>query len=39
MNANFKIQLDYEVTRYEGGAILGNRPDERVLISQFALIF
>ena len=39
MNANFKIQLDYEVTRYEGGAALSNRPDERVLISQFALIF
>jgi phosphate-selective porin OprO and OprP len=39
MNANFKIQLDYEVTRYEGGATLSNRPDERVLISQFALIF
>jgi phosphate-selective porin OprO/OprP len=39
MNQNFKIQLDYDVTRYEGGAIVGNRPDERVLISQFALIF
>jgi phosphate-selective porin OprO/OprP len=39
LNRNFKIQLDYEVTRFEGGASLGDRPDERVLTSQFALIF
>lgn len=39
LNSNFKTQLDYEVTRYVGGAIAGNRPAERVLISQFALIF
>ena len=39
MNQNFRIQLDYEVTRFDGGAIVGNRPDERVLISQFALTF
>lgn len=39
MNRNFKIQLDYEVTRFDGGAATGERPDERVLTSQFALIF
>lgn len=39
MTENFKIQLDYEVTRFTGGATRGNRPDERALISQFALIF
>jgi phosphate-selective porin OprO and OprP len=39
LNSNFKTQLDYEVTRYIGGATLGNLPAERVLISQFALIF
>jgi hypothetical protein len=39
LNSNFKTQLDYEVTRYVGGAIAGNCPAERVLISQFALIF
>jgi phosphate-selective porin OprO/OprP len=39
MNRNFKIQLDYEVTRFNGGATNGDRPDERVLTSQFALIF
>ncbi|HET9391652.1 MAG TPA: porin [Steroidobacteraceae bacterium] len=33
----FKVQLDFEVTRFEGGALLGDRPDERVLTSQFAL--
>jgi len=27
------------LTRFDGGATNGNRPDERVLISQFALIF
>lgn len=39
LNAGFKVQLDYEVTRFEGGAATGDRPDERVLLSQFALIF
>jgi len=39
LDRNFKIQLDYEVTRFEGGATGGNRPDERVLTTQFALIF
>ncbi|MFI4868823.1 MAG: OprO/OprP family phosphate-selective porin [Steroidobacterales bacterium] len=39
LNANFKIQLDYELTRFDGGATKGDRPDERVLTSQFALIF
>jgi phosphate-selective porin OprO and OprP len=39
LNRNFKTQLDYEVTRYDGGAPVGDRPAERVLISQFALIF
>ncbi len=39
LNSGFKVQLDYEVTRFEGGAVTGNRPDERVLLSQFALIF
>ena len=39
LNFNFKVQLDYEVTEFDGGAVSGNRPDERVLTSQFALIF
>jgi phosphate-selective porin OprO/OprP len=39
LNRNFKAQLDYEVTRFDGGGASGDRPDERVLTSQFALIF
>jgi phosphate-selective porin OprO/OprP len=39
LTRNFKIQLDYELTRFDGGATRGDRPDERVLTSQFALIF
>ena len=36
---NFKIQLDYEVTHFTGGALVGNRPAEHVLTSQFSLVF
>src|SRR5262249_36948275 len=39
LNRNFKTQLDYEITHFDGGATSGNRPDERVLTSQFALVF
>ena len=39
LTRNFKIQLDYEFTRFDGGATKGDRADERVLTSQFALIF
>ena len=43
LNTNFKAQLDYEVTHFDGGAAQGpkvvNRPAERLLTSQFALIF
>jgi phosphate-selective porin OprO/OprP len=39
LNRNVKAQLDYEVTRFDGGASSGDRPDERVLTSQFALVF
>ncbi|HXN09906.1 MAG TPA: porin [Steroidobacteraceae bacterium] len=39
LDRNFKFQLDYEVTRFTGGGTGGDRPTERVLTSQFALIF
>jgi phosphate-selective porin OprO/OprP len=39
LNRNVKAQLDYELTRFDGGANSGDRPDERVLTSQFALVF
>jgi phosphate-selective porin OprO/OprP len=38
-NRNVKTQLDYEVTHFDGGFASGNRPNEQVLTSQFALIF
>lgn len=38
-NRNVKTQLDYEITHFDGGAASGNRPNEQVLTSQFALIF
>jgi phosphate-selective porin OprO and OprP len=40
LNANVKWVLDYEVTRFDGGAAGGtNRPDERALTTRFALTF
>jgi phosphate-selective porin OprO/OprP len=39
LNQNFKWQLDYELTRYEGGAASGDRPDERAALTRFALTF
>jgi len=39
LDRNFKIQLDYDVTRFVGGVSGGNRAAERVLTTQFALIF
>jgi phosphate-selective porin OprO and OprP len=36
---NVRVQLDYENTSFLGGIAGGSRPDERVLTSQFALIF
>ncbi|HTX23994.1 MAG TPA: porin [Steroidobacteraceae bacterium] len=35
----FRVQLDYEITHFEGDALHGNRPEEEVLTTQFALIF
>ena len=35
----FKVQLDHEQTRFDGGATVGNRPDQRVITSQFSMIF
>jgi phosphate-selective porin OprO and OprP len=39
LNANVKWVLDYEVTQFEGGAVTGNRPDERALTTRLALQF
>jgi len=39
LSQNFKWQLNYEVTRFNGGAASGDRPDERAALTRFALIF
>jgi phosphate-selective porin OprO/OprP len=40
LNANLKWVLDYEVTRFDGGAAGGaDRPDERALTTRFQLAF
>jgi phosphate-selective porin OprO/OprP len=39
LNQNFKWQLNYELTRYDGGATAGDRPDERAALTRFSLVF
>ena len=39
LNQNFKWQLNYELTRYDGGATVGDRPDERAALTRFSLVF
>ena len=39
LNQNFKWQFDYELTRYDGGATHGDRPDERAALTRFSLVF
>jgi len=40
LNQNLRWMLDYEVTRFDGGAANGgNRPDERALLTRFFLSF
>lgn len=36
---NYKWSLDYEVTRFAGGAATGERPDEKALFTRFAVGF
>lgn len=36
---HYRVQFNYEQTHFEGGAANGNRPDERVLTTQFMLAF
>jgi phosphate-selective porin OprO/OprP len=39
LNGNFKLQFNYEVTQFTGGAATGNRPAERVAITRAALLY
>jgi len=39
LNENFKLQLNYDVCQFTGGAASGDRPDERAALSRFSLVF
>lgn len=39
LNRNLKWALDYEVTRFKGGAVGGDRPDEKALFTRLQLAF
>jgi phosphate-selective porin OprO/OprP len=39
LNRNLKWALDYELTRFTGGALGGNRPDEKALFTRFQVAF
>lgn len=39
LNRNLKWMLDYELTRFKGGAVGGDRPDEKALFTRFQLAF
>ena len=39
LNENLKWVLDYEQTSFDGGAPAGDRDDEKVVLTRFALGF
>lgn len=39
LNRNLKWALDYELTRFKGGAVGGDRPDEKALFTRFQIAF
>jgi phosphate-selective porin OprO and OprP len=39
LNQNVKWVLDFERTQFDGGAVSGDRPDEKALTTRFALSF
>jgi phosphate-selective porin OprO and OprP len=39
LNRNLKWALDYELTRFKGGALDGDRPDEKALFTRFQIAF
>jgi phosphate-selective porin OprO and OprP len=39
LTGTFKLQFNYEVTQFSGGAPLGDRPTERVAITRASLIY
>ena len=39
LNDNLKWVLNYEKTRFEGGAVGGDRPDEEAILTRVAVGF
>jgi phosphate-selective porin OprO and OprP len=39
LNPNVKWSLDYELTRFDGGAASGDRPDEKAFLTRIGLAF
>ena len=39
LNRNLKWALDYELTRFNGGALAGDRPNEKALFTRFQIAF
>lgn len=39
LNQNYKWSLNYDVTTFDGGAVDGDRPDEKALFTRFAVGF
>ena len=39
LNRNVRVSLDYETTRFEGGAAVGDRADEDVIFTRFQVSF
>jgi phosphate-selective porin OprO/OprP len=39
LNQNIKWQLDYDLTRFDGGAATGDRPDEKAIFTRVGLQF
>lgn len=38
-NRNLRLLFDYEVTKFEGGAAIGDREDEKIFFSRFQIAF
>lgn len=39
LNRSLKVMLDYEATKFDGGAAIGDREDENILFSRFQIAF
>ena len=39
LNKNLRVMLDYEQTQFDGGAVTGDRPDEKAYLTRIGLAF